>query len=475
MFNGPLRRCTENPRYFTDNSGKAIYLTGAHTWPVNQDARAGDGEHEDICFDYEGYLRAMKAYGHNFLRFWTQESSVSMFGGGQALYYTYPMPYVQVGTRDGRIPVYDLTQLNQEYFDRIRERCILAGKYGIYVSVMLFEGWSVDTRSSYVFGSHPYNILNNVNGIDGNPPSEKKTALSGENDSNPFAPEEHIVVQTLENPEITALQRAYVKKVIEAVNDLDNVMYEICNEGLRWTRYWQYAMIGFIHETEQRMPKQHPVWMSHLVQAQNESLYISDAEAISPGVESTADNYCTDPPAGDGTKVIIADTDHLGGIWGTAQWAWKSFMRGLNPVFMDDIGMKGQKPGDIGGGNPEGISMLFGRFQYGLPENWEEPVRVALGRTRKWAERIDLTHMAPAGWVSSTGYCLADPGKEYLVYQPESGQFKVRLYGADAEFGVVWYNPETDEEMAGPSFTCPSAVDFTPPVTGPVLLYLKRK
>src|SRR5687767_3414938 len=31
-INGPLRVSSQNPRYFTDNSGNAIYLTGSHTW-----------------------------------------------------------------------------------------------------------------------------------------------------------------------------------------------------------------------------------------------------------------------------------------------------------------------------------------------------------------------------------------------------------------------------------------------------------
>ncbi len=29
---GPLTVCETNPRYFTDGSGKAVYLTGSHTW-----------------------------------------------------------------------------------------------------------------------------------------------------------------------------------------------------------------------------------------------------------------------------------------------------------------------------------------------------------------------------------------------------------------------------------------------------------
>ena len=29
---GPLCVHPDNPRYFTDGTGKAVYLTGAHTW-----------------------------------------------------------------------------------------------------------------------------------------------------------------------------------------------------------------------------------------------------------------------------------------------------------------------------------------------------------------------------------------------------------------------------------------------------------
>src|SRR5262245_4744640 len=46
---GPLRVDPANPRYFTDGSGRAIYLTGSHTWDARQDM----GTH---LFDYERYL-----------------------------------------------------------------------------------------------------------------------------------------------------------------------------------------------------------------------------------------------------------------------------------------------------------------------------------------------------------------------------------------------------------------------------------
>lgn len=34
---GPLRILSSNPRYFTDGSGKAIYLAGSHNWHNFQD------------------------------------------------------------------------------------------------------------------------------------------------------------------------------------------------------------------------------------------------------------------------------------------------------------------------------------------------------------------------------------------------------------------------------------------------------
>ena len=47
-----------------------------------------------------------------------------------------------------------------------------------------------------------------------------------------------------------------------------------------------------------------------------------------------------------------------------------------------------------------------------------EPARVAMGDTRRYAERIGLINMAPWSELSSTGYALAKPGEEYLVLQP---------------------------------------------------------
>ena len=38
--------------------------------------------------------------------------------------------------------------------------------------------------------------------------------------------------------------------------------------------------------------------------------------------------------------------------------------------------------------------------------------------TRRFAERMHLIDMRPRDDLSSTGYVLANPGREYLVLQP---------------------------------------------------------
>lgn len=49
-FNGPLRQNPTNPRYFTDESGQAIYLTGSHTWAVMQDMWLENEQHHSMDY-----------------------------------------------------------------------------------------------------------------------------------------------------------------------------------------------------------------------------------------------------------------------------------------------------------------------------------------------------------------------------------------------------------------------------------------
>ena len=126
---GPLTVLKSNPRYFTDGSGKAIYLAGSHSWWNMQDngIRLLSAEDQDPppIFDYAAHLNFLQSYNHNFFRLWRWEAP--KWGEDQprgAIKYCQPHPWARTGpglARDGK-PKFDLTQFNPEYFDRMRTR-----------------------------------------------------------------------------------------------------------------------------------------------------------------------------------------------------------------------------------------------------------------------------------------------------------------------------------------------------------------
>lgn len=102
-----------------------------------------------------------------------------------------------------------------------------------------------------------------------------------------------------------------------------------------------------------------------------------------------------------------------------------------------------------------------------------QPVRSAMGQTRRYAERLVLRRTRPRPELASTRYALASPGFEYLVYQPAGGRFAVDLRGAAGPYAVKWFDPERDRAIRGAS-AAGGEVSFTPPFAGQAVLYLRR-
>ena len=444
---GPLRIHPGNLRYFTDGtklpdgSLKAICLTGSHHWHNLQDA-GRIGSPLTKKFDYDGYLGLLTTLHHNFMRMWAWEGGAWWYQGGENDEHYAPIAYFRAGpgaALDGK-PKFDVSRFNPEYFDRLRSRVIAAGDRGIYVSVMLFQGWSIYNHD---YGNpwplHPFNKANNINAIDGDADKD------GEGKE----------VHTLQVPAITRLQEVYVRQVIDTLNDLDNVLYEITNETAIFSKDWQYHMVRYIKEYEASKPKQHPVGMTAFDSGRAGSmaaLLESSADWISPQNDGVSGDYQNDPPAADGRKVIISDTDHLWGVGGDRVWVWKSFTRGHQPIYMDPLA------------EPQWVRSSEAEM---------EGTRKAMGDTRRFAERMGLAAATPRNDLSSTRYCLASPGKEYLVYQPRAdGAFTVEL--AVGKYQYEWFDPAQGRTAGTGDIETPGgSQQFKPPFHGDAVLYLK--
>jgi hypothetical protein len=474
-------------------AGRAVYLTGSHIWNNLHDGMgpgAGCAEPPEP-FDYDGYLTFLKQRGHNFIRLWRWEQFKSQAAGGGFHLCMAPQPWARTGpgvAKDGK-PKFDLTKFDQTYFDRLRARVVAAGNEGIYVDVMLFDGWALHLSPSpdNVEG-HPFFARNNVNGIG------IRSIV------------DYQVIPL--DARVRAIQQAYIRKVVDALHDLPNVLYEVANEssgggsvdenfakmlGLAgvptWgnSTQWQYWVIDVVkrYEKEKRYDA-HPIGMTMQFPVAdqtkvNDPLFASRADWISPGYDddiftggrhpmapgSPPSRWFADPPPADGKKVIITDTDHYAPSKGDALWAWKSFLRGHNPILMDF--------GLIAGVNPPSPSADVP----GLPSFASvEPARYAMGDTRRYAERMNLIAMAPRGDLSSTGYVLANPGKEYLVLQPNDASSTIEVQLAPASYTVEWFSVKRRETKKTDTVRVPKTarIRFDSPFAtpGPVVLYLRK-
>jgi hypothetical protein len=445
---GPLRVHPRNGRYFADATGRAVYLTGSHTWNNLSDVGLGD---PPTPFDYSQYLDFLERHHHNFIRLWRWEltrwnaAATPQFTNLKDLFTVAPHPWKRTGpgtALDGK-PRFNLEQFDPDYFERLRQRVRAAQARGIYVGIMLFEGWGLQHLPG-AWQSHPFHPSNNVQGLDGDAGGDGRGLLT----------------HTLKLPAVTRLQEAYARHLIDTVNGLDNVLYEISNESGAYSTEWQYHLIRFIHAYEQGKPRQHPVGITFMYsddrqqRGTNTLLFESLADWISPNPDAPgAYDYRTNPPPADGSKVILSDTDHLWGIGGNADWVWKSFLRGHNPIFMD--------PYD---------NQVLGRQ---APESWN-PVRESMGHSRRLAQRLDLASLTPREQLASTRYCLAGPGRCYVVYLPEGDEVQLDLSSEDGSFALEWIHPLTGETQEGNPVAGGGPRRLTSPLTEPSVLIARK-
>lgn len=261
-------------------------------------------------------------------------------------------------------------------------------------------------------------------------------------------------MHTLQLPAVTRLQEAYVRKVIDTVNDLDKVLYEVSNETAIWSKDWQYHMVRFTKGYEATKPKQHPVGMTAFDSGREGSMAVllnGPADWISPQNDGASGDYMNDPPAADGRKVILSDTDHIYGVGGDRVWVWKSFTRGLNPIYMDPLRKE------------EWVR---------ISEREMEGARRAMGQTRRFAERMNLAAMTPQPKLASTRYCLANPGVEYLIYQPKGGQaFSLQLKAGT--YRCEWFEPANGvTHNSGGLLAADGNREFRAPFAGDAVLHL---
>jgi len=129
---------------------------------------------------------------------------------------------------------------------------------------------------------------------------------------------------------------------------------------------------------------------------------------------------------------------------------WKTFTRGLNPIFMDTYDAK-----------------VLGKV---CPQ--DDGPRRAMGRALALSRRIQLARSTPHGELTSTGYCLAEPGVSYVIFAPEGGEVEINLTDTKATFTVEWHDVNSGKISAAGPLSGGSKQLMKPPFQGPAVLFL---
>jgi hypothetical protein len=447
---GPLVVSAVNPRYFADPAGNIVYLAGDHTWANLVDRGTIQ---PPAAFNYDAYMTFMTKHGFNWMRAWTKE----MANSSEVEDNFEPDPYKWVragpGTANDGALKYDFTRLDPNYFSRMRSRIIRAGQNGIYVSVQLFNG--ADWSTSNSTDGNPFESMNNVNGVNCGgtcPYTTGPPALAW-------------------NYEI-----AYAHKVIDTVHDLSNVLFEITNEtDIPTSLRWQLELAKEVRTYESRTYEtRHPIGITWGDNGKDQVLEsVSGFEYYNPG------NNVVTPASETIAKVIINDTDHSygwgqmknGGALGVNRWAWENFTNGVGGIaFMDPYLVSFRGRNACSGA---AISPVDGDpgVCTGLDRTWD-PVRLAIADTIIYAKKIDLKHMIPLESLSSSGYCLASPGSQYLVFST-SNSFS--LNAAKGTYSFEWFDPLTHKIVqAGEVIVAKGSHNFRVPFSGDAVLWMHK-
>ncbi len=459
----PLR-VSKNPNYFMDSSDTPLILCGSQTWNSLQDWGTGGTVRS---LDFNIFVNFLKTHEHNFTLLWYTElpkfSRLPVTPTNPPDFTVSPHPWLRTGpglATDGGMK-FDLSKFDPAYFGRLRTRVEALNQAGIYAGVYFFTGeWLLRFRSSS--DGYPFSGPNNVNGVDdGYRGGPAETGLAA-------------VTMTTTNA-ITEAQDAFLRKSINTLNDLPNVLWIVSEEAPMKSTWWNNHLISLIKQYERGKPYQHPVGYAALESSPDSVLYNSDADWVAPSAWLSPTTSCgTGQPA---CKVNINDSDHsYFGMWNDApqknrNYAWQNFLEGNQVLFMDPYLV--HYPRENRNLCPSPVNGIGTR-----PDPRWENFRDNLGYLLRYSRKLNLANVTPRSSLCSTRYCLAQTpaaGAEYLAYAPAGGGFTMDLSAMpdSRKLAVEWFNPATGQAATeNPIAAGSSTQPFHPPFSGDAVLYL---
>ena len=389
-------------------------------------------------FNQTEYLDTLSSKGINTVLLWAYIGIVNQV---QDARIGYDAPEIWPWSKSGSI--FNLSQFNQNYFNRLNSFISYAESKGIIVILTVHDGWTKER-----FAGHPFN-----------------SALGGPLSSK----EQYVDLGISANKQY---QEAFAQKLISELSGHSNLLFEMFNEG-----EWYDSTSRNQHE-------------------QNFLQYFNSRTGLP--LITNSDYISLDTPRND-SKVDIISYHYSWTASTTALNLFNRFAPEFNqtpakPFFLSetvpdyDGGTSVYDPlmriiwGTALGG--AGIA-IQNDASFGFDPNTniasQKSNLLKLLDLQGYAAKFfsqsiaDLTGMSPQGSLSSTGVVLSRPGDEYIIYSQSGTSFTVNLSASTGTLSARFYNPRTGQFQTSFNVTGGSASQsFTKPDSSDWVLHLKK-
>jgi hypothetical protein len=87
---------------------------------------------------------------------------------------------------------------------------------------------------------------------------------------------------------------------------------------------------------------------------------------------------------------------------------------------------------------------------------------------------MDLSNAHPRADLATTGFCLACPGRQYIIYQPKSEPFEVSGLVPQADYLYEWFDTDQRRIVEKNQFTNSTASKTFTPSKKEMVLFLEQ-
>jgi len=240
----PIARSKSNPKLLSFRGNDHFKLVGydyydllnTDRFPADLDLRPADDRKRPA---YESFLDVLARNRVNFTRCFVWDGWANdLFCWKRVSTADDP---VKNGLRYARV---DLSRFDERFWDHAIKAIEYASKKGIVVEVTLYDRCGIDSDSigPRRWSFHPWNPDNSLPGTIGYDllPRGKERGIS--------------YVFDLANPKIKSLHEAYLKKWVDSTRHLDNVIFEIENEGYSGYKFNKWVAEYLRHTMKCRFP-----------------------------------------------------------------------------------------------------------------------------------------------------------------------------------------------------------------------------